>query len=35
MASASIIDVGSMGLFPKALLNILTAYKMEVRRKAP
>ena len=35
MANATIIDVGFMGLFPKALLQTLASYAQEVKRKTP
>jgi hypothetical protein len=35
MAMATIIDVGFMGLFPKALLHVLRTYSQNVRRTKP
>ncbi len=35
MATATIIDVGFMGLFPKALLQVLRSYAQNVRRTRP
>jgi hypothetical protein len=35
MANATIIDVGFMALFPKALLQTLASYAQEVKRITP